>query len=348
MEIVNMKNNFEDVMNSISVEKTAKIIENNKRIKEKQRKDKPEEVKIRDLLSGDFWKYIYTSRFIHINDNSLININKININTLSNYIDDEMYDIRCMINALACMLTDHPYSYPLDKLGSKEIMAVASLLDFSMKYGYYFWDIDNACNSNDIIDFFSKHNSTPLPPLPFGNNEEQTARALTYRMAQGTVFTGSESFIKEMKNNKYKSTIEYGYSDDKKALRNTVCKIEFSQDKIKQLIRLMEDGEPQKEEDIKEIITKRKSFVPDKFHSISNPGRCVGLVMYDYMLDNNYNINDCIKEFKKSEIYGRINSIKLFASSEDAYISDKEDIVLKRWILKTQECIKTRSVLTLK
>lgn len=343
-----MKNNFEDVLNSISVEKTAKIRENNKRIKEKQRRDKSEEVNIRDLLSGDFWKYIYTSRYIHINDNNLININKININTLSNYIDDEMYDIRCMINALACMLAGHPYSYPLDKLGSKEIKAVAGLLDFSMKYGYYFWNIDNSCDSNFIIDFFSKHNSTPLPPLPFGNNEEQIARALTYRMAQGTVFTGSEYFIKEMKNNKYKLIIEIGHNDDKKALRNTVCKIEYSQDKIKQLIKLIEDGEPQKEEDIKEIITKRKSFVPDKFHSVSNPGRCVGLVMHDYMLENNYNINDCINEFKKTEIYGRINNIKLFAFSEDAYISDKEDIVLKRWLLKTQECIKTRSVLTLK
>ena len=55
-----------------------------------------------------------------------------------------------------------------------------------------------------------------------------------------------------------------------------------------------------------------------------------------------------INRFKSSDIYRKIETIKLFKKSNNIYISDKENSILKRWLNTTQECVEKVAVLSFK
>ena len=53
-------------------------------------------------------------------------------------------------------------------------------------------------------------------------------------------------------------------------------------------------------------------------------------------------------KFKNSDIFKKIESIRLFKKSNNVYISDKDNGTLKRWLKITQECIEKMAVLPFK
>lgn len=334
-----MTEDIKKYLEIVPEEQVAAIRESNKYI------ENTEEIEIRNLLSCDFWKFMYTAKHIQKKRQDLLIRHRKNIEVLSKYADEDGYNLRSIINALSCKLNNEKYKFPLENLSENEYNAAKELLFFSLTCGYYFWNIDNICTSHELLNFFIEHGSMPAPPLPFNSSKEQMARCITYKAVFGTTFIGRESFIEEMKNTKINSSVSFKYGEDKNIVQNKMKIIDFEQYGKKLNIDLMINGDPLRKEEIENIIKKRKCIVSDSFNSDSNPARCVGLLMYDDMIDFNGDVNDFIKSFKKSNIYNEINKIKLFKKSNNAFISDKDDLTLKRWIEITQNCVKNISVL---
>ena len=306
----------------------------------------PEDTKIRNLLSGDYWKFIYTAIHIHNNHHNLINANRKNLEILYSHIYEEYFTIKCIIHAAYCRICKVPTRYPLEKLNKEEIHATAGLLTFSANYGYYFWDVDTACSPADLLHFFIKNGVMPIPPLPFNNSEEQRARLITYRMVIGLIPDVRESFIEEMKNKQFTFSINSQFSDGdfERKLKEIELQRKMTDIAIEQIL----DGEPRQLDEVANLIRMRKRVVPDNFHADSNPARCIGLLMYDSIISPNETCYDIISKFKSSEIYRDIETIKLFKKSNNIYISDKENGILKRWLNTTKECVERMAVLPFK
>ena len=305
-----------------------------------------EETKILNLLAGDYWKFVYTARHISKNYQNLIYDNIDNLKILSPYIDDEYYQIRCIINALACYMAGKETTYQLEKLHIVEACAAVKLLEFSCKFGYYFWDIYNVCNSNNLLDFFIKHGSMPNPALPYCNSHEQLARIITFRMAIGIKPEVRESFIEEMKNEQYTFSISSQFNDDN--FENKIKQIKFQRKMKDIIVEQIIDGEPRQVEEIAEQIRTRKEVVSDNFHYDSIPARCIGLIMFDSIVSPDESYDNIISKFKTSDIFKHIESIRLFKKSNNCFISDKDNGTLKRWLKITQECVEKMAVLPFK
>lgn len=305
-----------------------------------------EDIEIRNLLSGDYWKFIYTATHIRKNHHKLIITNRKNLEILYSYIDNEYYTIRCIINASYCRICKMPVSYPLEKLNKEEMHAVAGLLTFSVNYGYYFWDIDTACNSSDILNFFIKNDAMPIPPLPFNSSEEQRARLITYRMVIGLIADARQAFTEEMKIKPSTFSISSQFGDVN--FERKIKEIELQRKMTDLAIEQILDGEPRQRDDVAKLIKMRKCVVPDSFHADSNPARCIGLLMYDNIISPSEACDDIIGKFKTSELYQKIEIIKLFKKSNNPYISDKENSILKKWLNTTKECVEKMAVLSLK
>ena len=305
-----------------------------------------EDTEIRNFLSGDYWKFVYTATHIHKNHHDLVNDNRKNLEILYPYIDEEYYSLRCIINASYCRICKMPTSYPLEKLNKEEIHAVAGLLIFSVNYGYYFWDIDTACNPADVLHFFIKNDVMPIPPLSFNSSEEQRARLITYRMAIGMISDARESFIEEMKNKQFTFSINSQFSDTN--FERKIKEIELQRKMTDIAIEQIIDGDPRQLDEVAKLIKMRKCLVPDNFHADSNPARCIGLLMHDSIVSQNEPCDNIINRFKSSETYRKIGTIKLFKKSNNIYISDKENSILKRWLNTTQECVEKVAVLSFK
>ena len=334
---------IEDVKNSlkaVSETDVAACRKSNKSIKN------TEDTEIRNFLAGDYWKFIYTSKYVRKKYQKLIDFNRNCFDVLSSHIDEEHFTLRCIINACVCDICGEPTAYSLANLNDNEIYAATGLLLFSQKFGYYFWDIDSVCNSDAILDFFQKNGSLPIPPLPYNNNEEQRARIATYKVAMGTIFEGRESFIEEMKNTTHIFQILSQFHDDD--IENNIKKIRL-QSKIKDLsIEQMLDGDPRPVDEVADLIKMRKCIVPDSFHSDSIPARCIGLLMYDSMISPDESCDDIVDRFKSTDKYKYIDKFRLFKKSDNAYISDKDNSTLKRWLKTTQNCVEKMAVLPFK
>lgn len=302
-----------------------------------------EELEIRNILSSDYWKFVYTAECAHKNYSDLINMCRNSFEILSKYIDDEYYTLRCIINASLCKINSQKSAYSLTNLSSDEARAAVDLLLFSCKFGYYFGDIYDKCGSDDILDFFIKHNSMPIPPLPFNSNDEQRARIATYKMAVGTIFAGRESFKEEMKNTKFTYSIESEFGD--KSFGKKIKRTNFRQKVTEISIEQIFDGEPRQVHELAEIIKMRKCIVTDSYYSGSIPARCIGLIMYNAMTSSEEPYDDVVNRFKSTVQYEKINNIRLFKNSGNAYISDKDNSILKRWLKATHKCVEKMSVL---
>lgn len=335
-----MPKNFKKVLEAIPEEDVANYRMNNKKF------EISEEIEVRNLLAGDYWKYVYTAKCIHKNYSDWISHSKDSLDILSNYIEEDSYTLRCIINAVACKIHDGKSSFPLENLSVDEFQAAIKLYVFSIRFGYYLWDIDNICTSVDIINFFIKNNSMPLPPLPFCNNQEQRARVITYRLFSGSIFTGGKSYVEEMKNKDFHPQVSYKYHDD-----NFENKIKFFQLDYEMTCFAVEqtvDGEPRPTSKVAEFIRMRKCLVQDEFHSNSNAARCIGLLMYDTMASPEENIETTVKNFRFTDTYSKLDNIRIFKKSNNPFISDKDNLTLKRWLKTTKECIEKMSVLTVK
>jgi len=335
-----MPKDFRTILKNIPEDDVANCRRSNKKIK------KNEDIEIRNLLSGDTWKFVYTSKHVHKNYDNLINTNRKNLEILSHYIDEEYFTLRCIVNAIACKIVGEANAYPLKTLSKKECCAALELLFFSYKFGYYFWDIDRKCDSNDILDFFIKHGSMPIPALPYSSSNEQISRIITFRIALGSMSEVRDSFIEEMKNRKFTFSINSQFSDDnfEKKLKEIEIQHKMTDIGIEQIL----DGDPRQVDDVAGLVKMRKHVVPDNFHSDSTPARCIGLLMYDFMASPGEPCEDIISRFKSSEKYREIETIRLFKKSDNAYISDKDNGTLKRWLKTTQECIEKMAVLAFK
>lgn len=335
-----MTKDFKEILKAVSEDDVAACRKNNKRIKT------TEDIEIRNLLAGDYWKFIYTAKHVHKNHYEFINTNRNNLEMLSCYIDEEYFTLRCIINALVCKLSGAAATYPLETLSEKERRAALELLIFSCKFGYYFWDIDGACSSDTLLDFFQKNGSMPIPPLPYNSNEEQRARYATFKIAIGTIFVGRESFIEDMKNTTDTLQISSQFHDDD--IENKINGIRL-QRKIKDLsLEQMLDGDPRPINEVAELIKMRKCIIPDSFHSNSIPARCIGLLMYDSMVSPDEDYNDIVDRFKSTDKYKQMDKVRLFKKSDNAYISDKDNSMLKRWLKTTQNCVEKMAVLPFK
>ena len=63
------------------------------------------------------------------------------------------------------------------------------------------------------------------------------------------------------------------------------------------------DGEPRQVEEVAELIKMRKVVVPDNFHYDSIPARCIGLIMYDFIVSPDESCDSIISKFKNSDIF---------------------------------------------
>ena len=335
-----MPKDFRTILRNIPEDDVANFRKNNKQIK------KNEDIEIRNLLSGDTWKFVYTAKHVHKNHHNLINNNRNNIEILFRHIDEEYFTLRCIVNALACKIAGEATAYPLETLSEKERCAALELLIFSCKFGYYFWDIDRKCDSNDIFDFFINHDSMPIPVLPYNNSSEQRARIITFSIALGSIFEVRESFIEEMKNKQFTFSMNSQFGDDnfEKKLKEIEIQHKMTDIGIEQIL----DGDPRQVDEVAKLVKMRKLVVPDNFHSDSTPARCIGLLMYDIMVSPGEPCDDIISRFKSSEKYREIETIRLFKKSDNAYISDKDNGTLKRWLKTTQKCIEKMAVLPFK
>ena len=241
-----MSRNFKKVLEAIPEEDVANYRMNNKKV------DLSEDIKARNLLSGDYWKYIYTAKCIYKYHFDSISSSRNNLDILHNYVEEDSYTLRCIINAIACKLAGEKTSFPLETLSTEEFQAAKKLYVFSSKFGYYFWDIDNVCNPKDLIDFFIKNNSMPLPPLPFCSNQEQRARVITYRLFSGSIFTGRESFVEEMENKEFHLPISFKFKDAnfEKNLKNASLEQKMTCLAVEQTT----EGEPKSTNEVTEFI----------------------------------------------------------------------------------------------
>ena len=335
-----MTKNFKNVLKVVSEDDVADCRRNNKK------NEITEDIEIRNILAGDYWKFIYTAKHVSKNHQESININRNCLNTLSHYIDEEYFTLRCIINACVCDICGEPTAYSLTSLNDDEIHAAARLLLFSQKFGYYFWDIDGACSSDTLLDFFQNNGSMPIPPLPYNSNEEQRARYATFKIAIGTLFIGKESFIEEMKNNKPKFEIASQFHDDnfEKKIKQIRLQSKIGDITIEQML----DGDPRPINEVADLIKMRKCIIPDSFHSNSIPARCIGLLMYDSMVSPDEDYNDIVDRFKSTDKYKQMDKVRLFKKSDNAYISDKDNSMLKRWLKTTQNCVEKMAVLPFK
>jgi hypothetical protein len=333
-----MTKDFKEILKAVSEDDVAACRKNNKRIKT------TEDIEIRNLLAGDYWKFIYTAKHVHKNHYEFINTNRNNLEMLSCYIDEEYFTLRCIINALVCKLSGAAATYPLETLSEKERRAALELLIFSCKFGYYFWDIGSVCSSTDILNFFCNNGAMPSPPLPYYSNNEQMARIATYKMAIGTLFIGKESFIEEMKNNKPKFEIASQFHDDnfEKKIKQIRLQSKIGDITIEQML----DGDPRPIEEVADLIKMRKPIVPDCFHPNSIPARCIGLILYDSMVSLDEKCDDIVGRFKASDKYKDLERVRLFKKSDNTYISDKDNSTLKRWLKTTQNCVEKMAVLS--
>jgi len=62
------------------------------------------------------------------------------------------------------------------------------------------------------------------------------------------------------------------------------------------------------------------------------------------MAKNDFACKDYIPTFKKTETYSKLSQSKIFKDSANPYLSDKEDITLKRWLQNTEKSILNMSV----
>lgn len=339
-KVAQMSNNLTKALESISEENVAHCRKTNKKI------ELTEDVEIRNLLAGDYWKFVYTAMFVNKYHQDLISLHRRNLNALCQYFDEEYYTLRCIINALACKFSGEPASHNLDSLKEYDLNAATQLLIFSCSFGYYFWDIDKPCTSDEIIDFFIKVGSTPMPPLPFNNSDEQIARIATFKLAIGTIFTGRESFIEEMKGKK--NTYKFELSTEESGIENKLKRLALQHQIAKTTVDQMHNNEPRTVAEVSEMIKMRKCVVQDQFSHDSIPARCIGLLLYEIMISSGKGIDDTINAFKSTDTYQNLLTIRLFKKSSNVYLSDKDTLTLKRWLKITQACIEARAVLPLK
>ena len=83
-----------------------------------------EENTIRDLISSDYWKYVYTATHFTKKFPDIISRNRQSIAVLSDHIGRDGYDIICMINAVILKLSGQKYTYDLESLSKDEVQSL--------------------------------------------------------------------------------------------------------------------------------------------------------------------------------------------------------------------------------
>lgn len=304
--------------------------------------EKTQEQVLRDFLASDFWKFIYTSRNIAYNAPSLLADYDFYITDLDRVIDEEGYALRCAINAMSHQLCGRPYEYDLDSLSLDEASGIYFLLQNAVKYGYYLWDVRWACRAEEIVEFFIKYNYLPLPPLPFGNSEEQKVRHLTFRSVVGMLH--DEIYCNDVHGVRYVIDSSFNDADIDVKLR----KIKFYHDFHSIHANLISTSEPLDEEYLVALQRDRKIVIDDGFQSNSNAARCIGLWMHDEMIRLGCEEGNAVDIFKKSDKYEKWSQVRLFHGSTNPYLSDKDNGTLKRWLRTTIRCVESMSVLSFK
>jgi hypothetical protein len=305
----------------------------------------PEKV-FRDFLAGDFWKFIYVARNVSMKYPSFSSSVYDDLCILAEYVDEEYHDLRCALNAEFRRLNGLKYLYELNAMRQSEINAVRRLLYSACMYGYYPWDIMNACFTDKILSFYMDHDGVPLPPRPFGNSAEQQARAITFSLVVGSVYTGSADSADRYGKEKVKYVVEAVPGEE--GFDVELKRIKFYRDANTHIAKMMHDGDPRSSDVIKAFLRDRKSVVSDSFSAKSNAARCIGLVMYEEMVKVGRVADDFVCTFKGTEMYDDLSREKIFRDSNSPYLSDKDDLTLKRWLQNTEKSVLTMSVSSFK
>ena len=293
-----------------------------------------EQVELLQLLSQDFWKFKYT-QLNALKKNDVINFS-CDFNNLSRFYDEEYFILRQIISATMLDMDHKKYSFNLGKLTDVERDAAQRIFTFSFVYGYYYWDIALSCSAEQILNFYTKYKTTPRPPMPYPSNNEQRARRITYNAVMGIYTDFSKSYIEELKNAHFTScspTISY----DSKNEEQIYYEFTLHNKAIKQAL----NNNFEEKDDIKSFMKLRRKHINDKFSISSNPARIVALFFYEKYGADNFDNN--IELFKETDIYDKLNNIELFTGT-NRYLSDKDNATIKRWVKKTDDCVKTMSI----
>lgn len=305
-----------------------------------------EENTIRDLISSDYWKYVYTATHFTKKFPDIISRNRQSIAVLSDHIGRDGYDIICMINAVILKLSGQKYTYDLESLSKDEVFAISDLAFSSCHMGYYPWDIDRLCQPEEILDFFIQHGSMPCPPIPFASNREQQARLYTYNAVHGRIFEWSGTFKKELLDTKYICNFSYTLDDDK-IFEENYKQIKFIRQMTIDTANETFNDTPLSENHIADIIKKRKYIIKDSYHKNSNIARCIGLIMYQYM-DTEGDINKFYKNFILTDTYKKLCDKVVFENKDEPHLSDKDPTIVKSWLKITINCIEEKAVKSFK
>lgn len=300
---------------------------------------------LRGYLAGDFWKFAYVSKAI-LKDNYVGVLHEKYSYFLDKYIDEDFYRLRSIVNAVRRKHDGEAYSYDLSSLSSEDMEAAEFYYIVANVYGYYLWDVYSLCSSSDLIVFYIHRSAVPLPPMPFPSNNEQKARAITLEAVCGVDFCLSDEFIKEISSKEIDYVISARPGDCD--FENKVREVKMCHEGNSMQSDMVVNGDFCEYERIENFLKIRKIVVPDSFSNSSNAARCVGLLMYDEMLKVGCSVDCFIEYFKKSEMYRDLSEFRIFPCSSNPYLSDKDNLTLKRWLKTTELCIQEKSVFAFK
>lgn len=307
---------------------------------------------INDLYrAADYWKWIYTCKYIQYQCPYLIRY----CDTCMGYLMDFIKSDHKLIEEL--LLGSSIYNYPENNI-TKEInkftkqipefseeqeYALLFLSSFAHLFGYFYHDMFFYKNIDLLLDHYIQYEQFPFSPHPFPASIEQIARLMSVNPITISRKIGNNLKIENI-NLKLRSV--WGTDKSEKDNDQILDFTNYIFPQVQQLAKKFSVTNDDNHFTFK-LLNKRKKFIRDEYSLKSNYARMIGLFSYEfknkYKIDNNAIVLDRILDSKYIDKLDHIS--KLFSKPQ---LRDFELSYLARLISKTSKCINSISVLSLK
>lgn len=334
----------------------------------------------------NFWKWIYLVRHLEYHQKEGLSIYEFAFQCLSKYCYENNLSLKNIILADSSLPDDVFFSqnyqieykveivngitdliYYLDKLPfnlsyfqccKNNILSsdflIRILSRFSNFYGYFYEDVRETFNAEDLLEFFIENNELPSNPLPFPNNKESAFRILEFIAKRGfrvpiPELIGETKVI-DMTVKIDTPKVDLTSYNEKELVHAAKLQKIYHKNLISPLTDNMGSRPIVDRSSISDIVRLHPYVTPDKFSSSSLFSRIIGLIFVEYLYKHNLpltsrNIEQSFLYFKKQKLI--TYDLSKFYKRTKSFL-DLEPTILWRWTTQTKKCIETNMVLSIK
>lgn len=290
----------------------------------------------------DYWTYIYTSLHVQCYFEGDLNYALEKLSTLTKYQEEDMYTLRCMLNAIHNDMLGREFSYDLTSLSHEEMQAAREIHIFASQALYYPWDINN-CPSGEALALFTLENKgLPTPPPLLVTNDSTQKMAVSRGMHSDVTFCVSEDFKQEMSQVTYSPCVTPAHESFNE--EDFIKEVRYNTSRIRILNKRSDNNVTSDEK--QQFAKKRKDIENTPYRAGRGDWeRIVGLILFDlYSLYQGATFEELSRKFEEMDLYDTINSSFVF-KKKDPTLTGREPWVQKRWMDTTIQSIQKRKVI---